>query len=308
MRGYVEQGNTLFIATDVCRGAFNDVFGIQINNYLAEPVNHIWGYRDTYKKLAPSGMVAPDSFSIFYSPFKHYLSYNNIKGDTGRLRILSYNEDNMPDAIQVELGKGHLIMVTNAAAFSNYFLMTGKNYRYGLALLNYLSPDVDEAIWDGFYLRNQNRAPQGSSVFDVIFSIPHLKRAFWILMALSLLWVLNNLIRRQRIIPLAKVFKNTSVEFTQTLARLYFNQKDNRDIAHKMIQYFLENLRSKHYMPAGQMDADFARLLSGKTNLPLFEAEALIGTMKAIQQGALVTDEDLLDLNSKIQRALAGKG
>nr|MCU0375183.1 hypothetical protein [Chitinophagaceae bacterium] len=228
--------------------------------------------------------------------------------DTGRHRILSYTEANMPDAIQVEIGNGHLIMVTNAAAFSNYFLLTGKNYRYGLALLSYLNPGADEAIWDGFYLRNQYRAPQDSSVLDVIFSIPQLKRAFWILMALSLLWVFNNLIRRQRIIPVAQLFKNTSVEFTQTIARLYFNRKDNRDIALKMIQYFLEHLRNKHYMPAHQMDADFARLLSGKTNLPLFDAEALTGTMKAIQQGAAVSDEDLLDLNRAIQRAIAGKG
>lgn len=308
MLNYVEQGNTLLIATNACKGAFYEVFGLYPNNLMSSPVTHPLGYKDTFKKLAPNKHLPTDTFSIFYSPLASYINYDSIKSNSNKRRIISYNEANMPDALQFEIGKGHLIMVTNAVALSNYFLMTGKNYYYGLALLSYLNPNVDEVVWDGFYLHNQNRTPQGSSVFDVIFSIPQLKRAFWILLALSALWVLNNLIRRQRIIPVAKVFKNTSVEFTQTISRLYFNRKDNRDIALKMIQYFLEHLRNKHYITAQQMDGDFAKLLSGKTNLPLFDAEALTGTLKAIQQGAPVSDEDLLDLNHTIQRAIVGKG
>ena len=309
MLNYVEHGNTLIIATDQCNEAFTQVFGIAINNYIStNKVSHPFGYIDTYKKLTASPNITADSFGIFYEPLTRFISLDSIKPDTGRHRIISYNEADKPDAMQFEIGNGHLIVVTNAVGLSNYFLMTSNNFRYAFGLLSYLSPYADGAVWDTFYLRNQNRPPQGSSVFDVIFSIPQLKRAFWLLVLLSAFWVLNNLIRRQRIIPVAKVFKNTSVEFTQTIARLYFNRKDNRDIALKMIQYFLEHLRNKHYMPAHQMDNDFAKLLSGKTNLPLFDAEALTGTMKAIQQGASVNDEDLLDLNRSIQRAVAGKG
>jgi hypothetical protein len=106
--------------------------------------------------------------------------------------------------------------------------------------------------------------------------------------------------RRQRMIPVRVANKNTTVEFTQTIARLYYNQKDNRNIALKMIQHFLEYIRTQHYLPSQKLNPDFARILAGKTNTNLEKTERLVAKMAAIQDGATVSDDLLLWLNREI--------
>jgi hypothetical protein len=112
--------------------------------------------------------------------------------------------------------------------------------------------------------------------------------------------IITHMARRQRLIPVRVANKNTTVEFTQTIARLYYNQKDNRNIALKMIQHFLEHIRTQHYLPNQKLDTEFARTLAGKTSTKLEKAGKLVAAMAAIQDGGAVSDELLLWLNREI--------
>jgi hypothetical protein len=183
-------------------------------------------------------------------------------------------------------------------------LLTGNNYQYALGLLSYLPSEPDAVYWDEFYRRNLHRGPEDRSILSAILSIPALRWAFWILIALCALAILTNIFRRQRMIPLRVPNRNTTVEFTQTIARLYYNKKDNRNIALKMIQHFMEHIRSQYYIPHQKLDNEFAAVLSGKTNQPVEKAAQLVQQMAAIQNGAAVSDEVLLDLNRQMNDLL----
>ncbi|MEJ7677787.1 MAG: hypothetical protein WKG06_07955 [Segetibacter sp.] len=60
-----------------------------------------------------------------------------------------------------------------------------------------------------------------------------------------LLYVLFEMKRRQRIIPVITPLKNSTLDFVKTVASVYYNEKDNNGIADKKVNYFLEFVRSR---------------------------------------------------------------
>ncbi len=290
MLRFVKSGNTLFVATNKVSEAFRQAFSLQPTRSDSMFITDNIGLADTH--------VGYDSltFSYFFNPLQNKL-------DTLHTFLhlpIAFNEKKEPTAIQVKMGKGELIMVTNAEALSNYFLLTRNNYTYALHLLSYVNDAPDAVYWDEFYHRNLFRQPEDSSVFDAILSVPALRWAFWLMVLLCAIAIITHMARRQRMIPVRIANKNTTVEFTQTIARLYYNQKDNRNIALKMIQHFLEYIRTQHYLPSQKLNPDFARILAGKTNTNLEKTEKLVAKMAAIQDGATVSDDLLLWLNREI--------
>jgi hypothetical protein len=217
-------------------------------------------------------------------------------------KVISYNADGKPDGWQTKVGSGELILLANAEAFSNYFLLTGNNYQYALGILSYLPEYIEKIYYDEFYRRNTSRQPEDRSIFDAILSQPALRWAFWIILAILALAILTNLFRKQRMIPVRVPNTNTTVAFTETIARLYYNQKDNTNIAQKMIRHFLEHIRSVYYLPHQKLDSEFAVLLAGKTNQPVPKTERLVQRMQAIMNGMEVSDDMLLELNRDLQQ------
>jgi hypothetical protein len=290
MLRFVKSGNTLFVATNKVSEAFRQSFSLHPTRSDSVFVSNNIGLTDTY--------LVYDSikYSYYFKPLENKLDTLH----TYLHQPIAYNEKKEPTAIQVKIGKGELIIITNAEALSNYFLLTRNNYNYALHLLSYVTQGPDNVYWDEFYHRNLFRQPEDSSVFDAIFSVPALRWAFWLMVLLCAIAIITHMARRQRMIPVRVANKNTTVEFTQTIARLYYNQKDNRNIALKMIQHFLENIRAQHYLPSQKLNPDFARILAGKTNSDVEKTEKLVAKMAAIQDGAHVSDDLLLWLNREI--------
>jgi hypothetical protein len=241
MKDFISDGNTMLVITDGLSDAFKEVFEVDIMHRPDSVARNLYGLADTYKFLLDSYDTAASAskFGFYYYPLTATVdSFNNSR------RVATLNMAGNTDGIEMEIGSGRLILVANAKAVSNYFLLTGENYRYGVGLLSYLNFNPDAIYWDEFYRRNTNRPAEDQSIFSAIFANPALRWAFWLLLALCAIAVFTNLFRRQRVIPVRKPNRNTTVEFTQTIARLYYNKKDNRNIALKMIQHFMEHIRS----------------------------------------------------------------
>jgi len=305
MRDFVEEGHTLVVIADNWSTAFENTFRIGNDKVFAEfGKKTVGALRDTWKKAANNLGYRSDSFALYYPPFNRFLLADSTLENQ---QILSYNEAGKVDGLRWEVGDGWVILVTNAGLFTNYGLLTRSNAEYAMGILSYLEPYPDYLYWDDFFHRNTNRPPEDRSILDVLLSIPPLRWGFWLTLLLCGIWVLNNLVRRQRQISVIKAPKNTTVEFTQTIARLYFNKKDNQNIAGKMIQHFLEYMHSQHYLPRQKMDAGFAALLAQKTGQPLVDMQKLVARMADIQAGSTVRDEDLLLLHEQIVKVMRGK-
>ena len=108
--------------------------------------------------------------------------------------------------------------------------------------------------------------------------------------------------RRQRIIPVIEPLKNSTVDFVNVVGQVYYEQRDNRNIAEKKILFFLEYLRTRYYLKTTTLDKEFAGRLSHKTGIAFEFAQDLVGNLNYIGSQGPVNDHDLIQLNQLIEQ------
>ena len=131
--------------------------------------------------------------------------------------------------------------------------------------------------------------------------------AFWLLLVFGLLYILFGGKRRQRIVPTLTPNKNTTLAFTETIGRLYLQKKDNRNIADKLITYFMEHIRNQYYLNTSHTDEGFITTVARKANHSPEKTEKLFTTIRNIQQSPQVSDEELLLLNQQLEHFYKNK-
>jgi hypothetical protein len=223
---------------------------------------------------------------------------------------LGVNEKNLPNYVLLFSGRGRLYLHLAPRIFSNYFLLTKDNYRYFEYVTAYLRFDPRYIYWDEYYKnisssRNRNnlnsKDDKEFSTLSVIKRNPPLLWAFYIALAGILLYVIFNIKRKQREIDIVKPNNNATLAFTETIGRLYFQHQNNRHIADKMITYFYELIRNKYFINTAVINAEFVNSLSGKSGVSQNDTEELFSMIKNIQEHENITDEQLLNLNLKIE-------
>jgi hypothetical protein len=304
LEDFIERGNTVFIATNYADALLLDQLHININDDLsALSTQSAFRMRDTRKQLTDSILFHPNQFSFFFYPLQ-----KRIITDTAfSYEVLGLNDFDKPDFVRVKIGKGEAIIMTNVQACTNYFLLTRNNLQYALGAFSYLPQKYSGVYWDDFYRQHPSRTPEDKSIFSALMSITPLRYAVLILLAMAAIWIITNMFRRQRMIPVIQPNINSSKEFTQTIARLYFNKKENRNIGLKMITHLQDHLRNKYYTNYHSINQDFASLLASKTGLPAEKAEALADTIYFVQHNGWIDDATLLKLNAQVQEVMQGK-
>ncbi len=295
MLDYVYAGNTLFISSA-------NLDSILLSRVLCEQVKTANSSRYFFYKNTDVSLPAyPTTLhQYYYRPFHNY--FNEIRAENSF--PIGLNENQKPNSFVLYWGKGRLILHCDPRAFSNYFLLKDNNYKYLDHILFFVDPSIETIYWDD-YFRNQNVRSQGEksfSAFDEILKHPPLAAALWIFLIMLGLYILFNSKRRQRTIPEIKRVKNSSVGFTETIARLYLQQRDNKNIAEKMITYFNEHIRKHYFMNPGLSDQDFISVLSRKSGIELAQTSELFYAMKEIGNSYEVDDEQLLKLNAHFQQ------
>ena len=298
---YVKDGNDLFISADyidpsLLENIFTSVS--RIGEITAESKGVM---TETHVGMYFSDQLAGKPYPYYYFPFLNYIS--NYEEDF--TRVLGVNEKDQPNYALYFVGAGRIYLHLAPRAFSNYFLLSGDNYEYFENVIAYLRPEPGQIYWDAYYKNFSEKqgtdAPNDSfSSMQVINSNPPLLWAFWLAVAGMLLFVLFNFKRKQKVIPEIKPKANATVAFTETIGRLYFQHKDNRRIADKMITFLNENIRNRYFINTNTIDEGFVNSLAGKTGLGHEEINNLFSLIKEVQTQETLADELLLELNIKI--------
>ncbi len=304
MMEYVKAGNDLFISADFIDHKLLDATYCTVDR-KGEIISEVNGkMHDTQVSMVYANDFNSPKYAYYYFPFLNYFS----SYDTTITRVLGVNEKNLPNYIILFSGKGRLYLHLGPRIFSNYFLLTNDNYKYFENVTAYLRFAPQYVYWDEYYKyfsssqrRNNSDNDDNFSSLKVIKQNPPLLWAFYIVLAAILLYILFNIKRKQRIIQTIKPNTNSTVVFSETVGRLYLQQKNNRNIAEKMITYFYEYLRKKYFINTAVINKDFITSVSGKSGVSRIETEQLFELIKNIQEQENVTDEELLELNLKIE-------
>ena len=298
---FVYKGNTVFFAAaNFDTLLLNKIFCKVKEEMIISasmPGNY---YRQTSVRLIEELSTAKDSFGFFYEPFQRYFSEINERYS----RIIGYNAGGKTNCIVFFWGKGKLFLHSDPRAFSNYFLLKNNNYKYMEALTQIMGADPQHVYWNDYYSRlNHKKNPDNnSSSLREIFKYPPLQAAFWLLLLMLFLFILFGRKRRQRVIREIKPNQNSSVAFTETIARLYIQKHDNKNIADKMITYFHEFIRNNYYLNTNTGNKDFITALSRKSGVSEEKTIALFNAINHANQNSVIDDYQLLSLNEQIQQ------
>jgi hypothetical protein len=296
---YVSNGNTVFISADYIDRDLLDTLGVDMftdmsfffgrNEYELEK-------RDTRVFLADPVLSAGRQYGFFFLPFSNHF----FKFDSLETQLLGVNDNKDANLIAVNFGSGKVILHAAPAAFSNHFLLKPGNQEYTEKVFSYISPETEYVYWDNYY-RIMKRDRSSFSIMNFFKKYPALNKALLLALSLLLLFLAFGGKRKQRFVPERIPKTNTTVSFTETIGRLYLQKKDNSNIAHKMITYFMDYVRNHYYLPAQQLNNDFAEALSRKSGVTESKTRHLLQLIEDVNVDASVSDVKLLDLHNCIQ-------
>ncbi|MDQ2863680.1 MAG: hypothetical protein M3R50_08570, partial [Bacteroidota bacterium] len=205
---YVKAGNDLFISAD-----YVDSRLLENINCATERSGEIDDETKGLMRQTKVSMYFGDDFKSPSYGYYYYPFLNTLSGyDTAFARVLGVNEIDTPDYIILFSGKGRIYLHVAPRIFSNYFLLTGDNYKYLQNVLAFLRSDPKNIYWDEYYKntspdrrRSSNgRADSDFSSLSVIQQHSSLLWAFWLTVVGLLLFIFFNIKRKQRAIDIVK--------------------------------------------------------------------------------------------------------
>jgi hypothetical protein len=128
-----------------------------------------------------------------------------------------------------------------------------------------------------------------------------LRWAFWLVLLLFALIYLFDSKRKQRAIPVINPLRNSSMEFVKTIGRLYYQRRDNNNLALKMVTHFQDHVRNRYHLQAGTLDEGFIERLAYKSGFDKSSLENLAEDMKRLTEQGYLTDEALKELYRKLE-------
>ena len=286
---FVKNGNNVFIAANDFTGAFADSLKLS----TAGGIHFYNGLKDSVSLnfLAPS-IHSAESFRYRNGTVDYYFTGY----DTANTTVLGNNSDKKNNYIQVKYGNGAFFLSTVPFAFTNYNALKGKNSEYIFRALSYLP--IADTKWDEYYKMNKE---ESDTPLRFILNNRALKAAYYLMLFGLILYIIFEGKRKQRIIPVIKPLQNTSLEFVETIGRLYYQKGTNTGIARKKIAFFLDYIRSQYNIPTSAFTGEFYESLAQKTLIDKEELKKLFTFIGQVQVFSNVDEETLLSLNNQIE-------
>lgn len=287
MKNYVSKGNYVFASADVFDRTFLDSVKTRLDAHYS-----ISSKDSTSTNFVNPAFKSPVNYTFFHTTIDQYFS----KIDTAKTVVLGMNNHHEPDFIKIPYGEGAFFIHANPICFSNYFLLRDNNASYAAKALSYLPAEVTTIYWDEYYKSGRDGA---DTPMRFLLSNEYLRWALRLALIGLVLYVLFQMKRRQRIIPVIEPLQNTTLEFVKTVAGVYFHAKDNQAIANKKAAFFLDFVRQRFNLSTQQMDENFIEQLSRKSSVDKEDVTELVGLLATVQTRH-VSDSRLLLLNLKI--------
>lgn len=283
---YISAGNSVFISTLDFGGYINDT--LQLNTGIEyDKKDPSLNFTNPKLKRQANYIIGNNISSQYFSGF-----------DTTRATVIGQNQYGHANYISFKFGKGKLYLFANPQVLTNFSLLKPQGAGYAAKALSYL-PETGRVYWDQY----QNKdIIKDLSPMRVFFANDGLRWAYYLSLAGLLLFIIYEIKRRQRIIPVIEPLKNSTVEFVSVVGKVYYEQRDNRNIAAKKIVYFAEHLRSAFGLKTGSFNQEFTTNFINKTGINEGLANELVNHINYMGQQTRVTDHELIVLNQLIEK------
>lgn len=261
---------------------FDNIFNLKLQN---KDLDHIKKY--AFKK------------SNFVSYFKSIdtTSTKIIATIANASKSDSIREKHHANVIKQAFGEGEIILNLFPKAYTNYFILKDDNKDYTAGLLSYLNTK-QPIYFDNYYKSGKKSA---TSPLYVFLKAKELRWAYYLMLIGALFYVIFDGKRKQRAIPIVKPLKNQTLEFTRTIANMYYESGNHTDITHHKIQHFLEYIRTHLHLNTNTIDDTFITNLALRSNNTIEATKALFKAIEMLSNSTQITKEALEKLNADIE-------
>ena len=287
---FVSRGNTAFLSSKE--------LPMQLLDSLKVRTKLDYKFNDSIFNWVANKKLDTKKYKITEGLGNNYFS----KIDTLNTTVLGYQngDSTRVNYIKVKYYDGEFLLHTQPTAFTNFHLLKGDHFEYAQKVLSYIPKN--NIFW---FIKNQDGQAISQSPMRYILKQPALKYAWYIFLIGTIIFIIFNAKRKQRIIPIKKPLPNTTVDFTKTIGNLYYQEGDHDNIINKKIVYFLERIRNVYLIDTNKLDDEFIKKLhlkSGKDLSDIQRAVFLINTHRKSPHSSI--EEDLIQINKAIEKII----
>lgn len=287
LTNYINRGNTVFIAAHTFGAVVADSLGLDLQ-FAFSLGDSLSTARFSNPQLDPNRTYR---FGKRLEP-NHFTRF-----DTTQALVLATNQHGHALFLRYGIGRGQLFLLSAPDYLTNYALLTADGAAFAATALSYLEPQ-QQIIWDDYQTlgtRSQH------SPMRVFLEDANLRPAYLIALFSLLAFVLYGIKRRQRIIPVVEPLRNTSVEFTQVVSSIYYEQHDNRDILTKRYAHFMQHVRTQYRIGSHEADEAFMAQLSARSGVDQTILKHILTGIQAIRAGKAIDDYTLMSYNRHLE-------
>lgn len=206
--------------------------------------------------------------------------------------------------IKIKVGEGQLLLHSNPIFFSNRHLIRKDGFDYAGKVFSYLPKG--KIYWDKHNkpIKVKKPAMEGNeddTPFTYILKQRGFRWAFYLIYVSVILFLIFNLYRKQRQIPVLFQNKNTSLEFIKNVGTLYFENKDNKKLADKIMLHFMNEIRLKYYISDKNREVIIEKLAL-KTKVDARIIENIFKAYAYIEKQSELSDDALIKFYKKIEK------
>lgn len=283
---YIEKGGHVFLSARSFSNQVLDTFNLKLepelqdtdSNFITLNLN-----RDNY------------DFRFSYRP-TFFLGNFSSKEKKEDFDVISRSSEGTKYWIRKKIGEGEIHFHSFPYVFSNYFIMKEENRRYLEELMNMVYKK--NLQWMEYY--SGGRAGSKSPLRYALSS-EGLKKAIYIGVFATLIFMFFSLKRKASPIPVIKTPENISLNFIKTLGMLLYQQRNHRDIAIKRFRHFQDFNRKHYYLNDWTINDVFFENLSKKSSIEFSKIKTIFDSYQRIRQSMEISKEDLISFNEKLE-------
>ena len=301
---FISRGGHAFLAAENFTGPLFDTLGIETSGTFSFMIaSEFGGDGDTVQvNFASPALRAEEPYPLYArNGFSYFVLFNedsSVVLETTASKSLSERKVTF---IKVVWGEGAFFLSTTPRAFTNIGLLGSRGIEHAAVVFSSLPSK--KVIWDESYKPEDIAGGGGSeSSLRYILSREAFRLAWYSLLLGIVLFIVFGARRRQRIIPVVEPPRNTTLDFVETVGRLYHQSGDFRSVADKQITYLLEYVRTHLNLPTHRLDGKFIERVSERSGLPLDRLQQLFGRIEQMQaKRREMSANELLSLNNDIE-------
>jgi len=285
---FIKKGNDVLISANSFSALFSKKFHIETDaDYQSgskpDSIHFVNQYLNKNKRYA----LRKKSYSVYFSEI-----------DTARAVSLAQNQSGQSTLVRYKTGKGALYLNTNSEQFTNYSLLKPDGADYASKVLSHLK-NSKTILWDEYYTKGREGE---ESMMRVFLRNASLSAAYYITLVSLIIFVFYQMKRRQRIIPVIEPLQNSTLDFVNVVGQVYYEQRNNQNIAEKKILFFLEHLRTLYFVRTNPLNEEFIQQLSQKTGINYPFVQEVVEQINYISAQKHVNDQELIKLNHLIEQ------